>query len=127
MANHYCGVMWYVNVGIVLVFVVGWCGQVQASGGISNEVVVSVNTSLGMVNGERYSTQDGFQLHRFLGIPFALPPVQENRFRPAQPPAPWGQLNATSYGAPCLQQDTWWVPYASNQTSEVTNQTVAVL
>ena len=81
---------------------------------------VSVTTSLGIVRGERYNT---LGLRRFLGIPFAQPPILKNRFRPAQPPIAWGELNATSYGKPCLQRTTWWVPYASNETSEVPDST----
>ena len=43
--------------------------------------------------------------HQFLGIPYALPPVGELRFRPPEPAAAWaGVRDATEYGAECVQQ-----------------------
>ena len=85
-----------------------WLSVISAS-----PVKVELN-GLGTVHGERYT--EGLQ--RFLGIPFAAPPLGKNRFRPAQPPKPWGSLDATKYGAPCLQAASFWVPYPSNTTSE---------
>jgi para-nitrobenzyl esterase len=39
------------------------------------------------------------------GIPFAAPPVGENRWRPPQPVASWNDVRpATSYGADCMQK-----------------------
>jgi len=53
----------------------------------------------GMVQGE----VDG-GTRRFLGIPFAAPPVGELRWRPPGPPIPWeGVRDATQFGAACPQ------------------------
>src|SRR3954447_16332729 len=38
----------------------------------------------------------------FKGIPFAAPPLEENRWRAPQPAAKWdGVRSATAFGAPC--------------------------
>ncbi|WP_433722333.1 carboxylesterase/lipase family protein [Nocardia sp. CA-129566] len=40
-----------------------------------------------------------FDVHAFLGIPYAAPPFGVNRMRPPQPVQPWeGELDATAYG-----------------------------
>lgn len=48
-------------------------------------------------------TADG--IDRFLGIPFAAPPVADGRWRPPAPVAAWtGERPATTYGADCAQK-----------------------
>lgn len=39
----------------------------------------------------------------FRGIPFAAPPVGERRFKPPEPPQPWGDLDASAFGPASLQ------------------------
>ena len=61
-----------------------------------------VDTSLGPVIGETL-TFDGNTIHRYQGIPYALPPTGSRRFAPPEPPLQWTQtLNATSYRARCV-------------------------
>ncbi len=80
--------------------------------GCGGESVVSTTTEIqqgtlirlpdGMVQGEI----DG-GARRFLGIPFAAPPVGELRWRPPVPPVPWeGVLEATKFGGRCAQRTT---------------------
>ena len=41
---------------------------------------------------------------RWLGIPYAAPPVNDMRWRPPQSAAPWsGVRSATKFGSKCLQ------------------------
>ena len=55
----------------------------------------------GMIEGE---IDEGAR--RFLGIPFAAPPVGEQRWRPPAAPNPWtGVLDATELSAACPQND----------------------
>ncbi|MFM9372957.1 carboxylesterase/lipase family protein [Streptomyces sp. Da 82-17] len=55
---------------------------------------VTVHTPYGPVRGERRPTGV-----RFLGVPYAQPPVGELRFAAPVPPAPWADvLDATAYG-----------------------------
>lgn len=51
-------------------------------------------------------TDTNTTVNKFLGIPFAAPPVDALRFALPQPPLPWGNtstLDATSYANACLQ------------------------
>jgi len=62
----------------------------------------AVRTNEGWVRGV---VKDG--VTRFLGIPYAAPPVGNLRWQPPQPVTPWrGVLDATEYGNICTQTTT---------------------
>ncbi|XP_051057515.1 acylcarnitine hydrolase [Phodopus roborovskii] len=63
------------------------------------------NTHTGQVRGSLIQVSDTkVGVHRFLGIPFAKPPVGSLRFAPPEAPEPWsGVRDGTSYPAICLQ------------------------
>jgi len=64
---------------------------------LSDQVVVSTNK--GPVVGLRTET-----MNKFLGIPYAAPPVGALRWKPPQPRAAWhGQLDATQFANHCPQ------------------------
>ena len=61
---------------------------------------VTVSTPLGKLNGQVIG-----QTSVFLGVPYALPPTGDRRFRRPQPPAPWeGTFDATKYANACHQE-----------------------
>jgi carboxylesterase type B len=61
-----------------------------------------VITHSGKVAGQAVGDDGVVRVYR--GIPYAAPPVGELRWRPPKPPRPWqGVLQATEFGAPCLQ------------------------
>ncbi len=76
------------------------CGSPPAAmpdGG--SDLPLEVAVKQGMLRGTR---EDATRI--FLGIPFAAPPVGENRFRAPQPPAAWtGTRMADAYGPACTQ------------------------
>ncbi|KAM6223766.1 LOW QUALITY PROTEIN: cocaine esterase-like [Rhynchocyon petersi] len=62
-------------------------------------------TNTGKVQGSLIHVQGAeVDVHTFLGIPFAKPPLGPLRFAPPQPPEAWsGVRDGTSYPAMCLQ------------------------
>src|SRR5512138_2838493 len=59
-----------------------------------------VKIETGLLAGAIGSTQPA--VRAFKGIPFAAPPLGENRWRAPQPAAKWdGVRNAAAFGAPC--------------------------
>ncbi|ODM95190.1 Esterase E4 [Orchesella cincta] len=65
-----------------------------------------VRTSLGEIEGHFMESRGGRKIAAFEGIPFALPPVGERRFRNPVPLTPWkGILSAKKPGNDCLQLD----------------------
>jgi para-nitrobenzyl esterase len=69
----------------------GGTGQIQEG----TEITVADGTVVGEIDGAT---------RRFLGIPFAAPPMGELRWRPPEPPAPWDTpLDATEFSSACPQ------------------------
>ena len=59
-----------------------------------------IKTDAGLVSG----TTTGEGLKTYFGIPFAAPPIRENRWRAPQPVAPWqGVLTANRLPPQCVQ------------------------
>ncbi|KAL4226755.1 hypothetical protein ACF0H5_014735 [Mactra antiquata] len=72
---------------------------------------IVVDTENGQVRGITRE-YNGQQILQFKKIPFAVPPIGENRFRKPQPYGKWnGVLNATKLGPSCMQHllgnDEW--------------------
>lgn len=103
---------------VCLVFVlamsllVAACGGDDDSGqGASIQQGTLIQLSDGMVQGEI----DG-GTRRFLGIPFAEPPVGTLRWSAPQPPAPWlGVLEANTMSLPCAQLQALTTPASDNE------------
>jgi len=63
-----------------------------------------VHTATGRVEGVRVDAPDGTTVLRFLGIPYAAPPVGDGRFRAPRAAHPWtGVRPALRFGAPAPQ------------------------
>ncbi|XP_044741551.1 neuroligin-4, X-linked isoform X2 [Chrysoperla carnea] len=45
--------------------------------------------------------------HVFLGIPYAMPPINEGRFKPPRPHKSWQQIQAVDYGPACPQPNRY--------------------
>ena len=69
------------------------------AGAAADKAAVVVNASAGPVEGV---AQNG--LHVFKGIPYALPPTGNARWKPPAPVPSWkGAFDATAFGPACLQ------------------------
>ncbi|KAG7162055.1 Liver carboxylesterase 2-like [Homarus americanus] len=65
---------------------------------------VEVAVSGGVVKGAIKHSRNGRDYHAFHAIPYAQPPIGNNRFMPTLPGAEWsGVLDATQPGEPCAQ------------------------
>nr|XP_039269975.1 uncharacterized protein LOC120344729 [Styela clava] len=70
---------------------------------ITNPTEPEVVTSLGHIRGRRMINEH-FDVHQFLGIPYAKPPLEELRFAKTEKPTEWATtLDATNPKLPCLQ------------------------
>ena len=73
-----------------------------------------VDLNAGSVRGLSYQIAFGYRLDRFLGIPYAAPPIGELRFPAPQPTTPWeGVRDATRFANKCPQNS---VPFPWNVT-----------
>src|SRR5678816_3920164 len=83
---------------LVLVLVVG--GLIAAAALPSAMVPEQVRIDTGLVAGTLGTTQPTVRV--FKGIPYAAPPLGENRWRAPKPAAAWdGVRKADAFGAPC--------------------------
>ena len=65
-----------------------------------------VQTESGAVVGKIETLPYGKSVHKYLGIPYAEPPVGELRFAAPKPAKPWsGIKDTTEFGAVCPQLD----------------------
>ena len=63
-----------------------------------------VETQSGRIEGARVDSPDGGTVLRFLGVPYAAPPVGDGRFRAPRPADPWpGVRPALAFGPPAPQ------------------------
>uniref|UniRef100_A0A0N4ZWP1 Carboxylic ester hydrolase n=1 Tax=Parastrongyloides trichosuri TaxID=131310 RepID=A0A0N4ZWP1_PARTI len=64
-------------------------------------------TKYGVISGKYYVTSDGFVSNIFLGIPYAEPPINENRFKKPKEIQSWvGTYKAHDFQSRCIQQDS---------------------
>lgn len=71
------------------------------SGKLTNQKRISINTTLGSLVG----TLDS-RVATFLGVPYASPPVGQQRWQPAKPVKPWvTPKNALSFSPACMQAE----------------------
>ncbi|EDO43868.1 predicted protein [Nematostella vectensis] len=91
----------------------------------SDELVVS--TKYGAVRGvtRHLAAIKGniTKINRFLGIPFASPPVKKLRFSPPVPPEPWDDVyDATNFKAMCFQDPEYnrmfWTGFSWRQSDD---------
>lgn len=68
-----------------------------------NKVMVELETRNGMIRGYE-STMLGKRVRSFLSVPFAEPPIGENRFRPPIPKEPWNDTIDTIVPSPACYQ-----------------------
>ncbi|XP_045115752.1 neuroligin-2-like isoform X2 [Portunus trituberculatus] len=86
-----------------------WCGAGVV--GLVIEGPVTLTTTSGRLRGERYLLHDGSRGMRFLGIPYAKPPLGPLRFAEPQKADAWeGVRDARSFGPMCyqpLENEVW--------------------
>ncbi|MBM4269707.1 MAG: carboxylesterase family protein [Deltaproteobacteria bacterium] len=98
-----------VPVAAALLALATGCGDARSGGAIQRGTLVRLAD--GLVQG---TVQGGAR--RFLGIPFAAPPVGSLRFRPPTPAIPWqGVREANAFGPACAQTSSIITPRSENE------------
>ncbi|XP_066965031.1 bile salt-activated lipase-like isoform X2 [Macrobrachium rosenbergii] len=86
-------------------------GGFRGASSMESEEPVVLDTPSGRIRGEKYLLADGTRGLRFLGIPYAKPPVGNLRFAAPVEYGSWkGILEAREFGAVCyqpLETDVW--------------------
>lgn len=71
---------------------------------VSSVRSAKVQTNVGEVEGGEYITDSGKKIFSFLGVPYAKPPVGDNRFKEPKPLRNWvGVWPAKEYSPACIQ------------------------
>jgi len=79
-------------------------GACLLAGAAQAQIADPVRLDAGLVAGGEASASG---VRSFRGLPFAAPPVGENRWRAPQPVTPWeGVRDASEFGNVCIQADT---------------------
>ncbi|KAJ8710914.1 hypothetical protein PYW08_009429 [Mythimna loreyi] len=73
---------------------------------VTSSMAVQVTVNEGVLEGELVNNEYGGTYFKFLGIPYAQPPVGDLRFKAPQPATPWeGVRNAKEFGSKCTQYE----------------------
>uniref|UniRef100_A0A0C9RFP3 Carboxylic ester hydrolase n=1 Tax=Fopius arisanus TaxID=64838 RepID=A0A0C9RFP3_9HYME len=99
------------NPGVIITLIILTIGRVEMRDmrEVRNDPLI-VETTTGLVRGLSRSVLD-HEVHVYLGIPFAKPPIGPLRFRKPLPVEPWhGVLNATSQPNSCFQERYEYFP-----------------
>ncbi|XP_045187786.2 cholinesterase-like [Mercenaria mercenaria] len=97
--------------------------SISLVGNVHTEEIPSVSTKLGVINGifseVSFKSRD-FIVKRFLGIPYAKPPVGELRFKKPEPAGPLSPnpFPADKFGSPCAQIDIMGEKFSENTNIE---------
>lgn len=77
---------------------------------------LKIKTDQGTVQGKVLNQG---KVKAFLGLPYAMPPVGDLRWKAPEPPAKWeGERDGTKYGARCYGQDFWDMAFQDSGPSE---------
>ncbi len=104
--SHAHGLDAFTGASVLITFLIvctSGCGEHTTSVPSNSGPQIQQGTEIQLSDGSVQGEIDG-GTRRFLGIPFAAPPLGELRWRPPQPPAPWDGVRATTeFASPCPQ------------------------
>ena len=88
--------------------------EVSTNGDLCHDRTEIIQTAHGPIRG---FVDDGMQ--KFLGIPYAAPPIEDLRWRPPALPKAWEEpLDAVRFGPVCAQTSVCFVGFGSESTNE---------